>query len=128
MASFGIKIFGWIEILTFIITIVTLMHIDYYPMIMLFLPIPVVILGIFTLRLSPLARRLNLSLSPLVVLTYSFGFMMVFEYIMSVVNSSFKINQFHFGILFIITLIIHIFFFTRPSVKKQFTKPQVSSK
>jgi len=118
--SIGIKVFGWIEILTFLITIITLVRIDYYPMILLFFPTPIAILGIFTIKLKPLARRLNLSLSPFIVFTYSFGFMMVFDFVLSIINPSLKLNQWHFGILFTVFLLMHIFFFTRPKIKEQF--------
>jgi len=119
--SIGIKVFGWIEILTFLTTIITLVRIDYYPMILLFSPTPIAILGIFTIKLKPLARRLNLFLSPFIVFTYSFGFMMISEAVLSIANSNFKLNQWHFCILFVVILLIHILFFTRPQIKEQFS-------
>jgi hypothetical protein len=118
--SLGVIIFGLIEILTLVTIFMTLLHIEYLPMVLLFFPIPVAILGIFTIRLNPLARRLNLLLSPLIVLTYSCGFMIMFEYILSWAKLSAKLNVWHFSIFFVVALIVHIFFFTRSEVKKQF--------
>lgn len=75
----GIIILGWIEILTFLTIIITLVKIDYYPMVLLYFPIPVIIIGILTLKFKPIARRLNLLLPPLIVFTYVSGLMMLLE-------------------------------------------------
>ena len=116
----AIKIFGWFEILTIAICINTLLHIDYYSVAFLFLPLPISILGILTVKLIPSAVRLNILLSPLIVFTYTSGIMMILETALRVFNSDINITQLHFIILFMVALIIHIFFFLRPRVKKQF--------
>lgn len=129
-SSFGVKIFGWIEISIFAIAIVTLVHIDYYPIAMILFSPLVSVLGIFTLKLSPTARRLNLLLSPFIVFTYTFGIMMLFEALLFVIKSSIKLSLVHFFTLFSVTLIIHICFFTNAKIKKQFigTNPGRSPK
>lgn len=120
--SLGIIIFGWIEILSILATVMTLLRIEYLPMVLLFFPVPVAILGVFTMRLRPLARRLNLLLSPLIVFTYSCNFLIILEYILSLINPVIELNVGHFSILFLIAFIIHIFFFTRPEIREQFEK------
>ena len=118
--SLGIIIFGWIEILSILATVMTLLRIEYLPMVLLFFPVPVAILGVFTMRLRPLARRLNLLLSPLIVFTYSCNFMIILEYMLSLIDPAIEFSRGHFSILFLIAFIIHIFFFTRPEVREQF--------
>lgn len=120
--SLGINLFGYIEILTFLAIIFTLVHIDYYSMAMLFFPIPVIVLGILTIKLKPSARRLNILLSPLIVFTYISALLMIFETMINIFNLGLIIHKWLFNCLFIIALIIHIYFFTRPSVKEKFQK------
>lgn len=120
--TIGIIIFGWIEILTLLTTIVTLLRIERYPLVLLFWPTPIAILGVFTIRLKPLARRINLFLSPLIVITYVCAFMMILEGVIYMLGSSLKLAQVHFGIVFTFAFLAHIFFFTRPAVKEQFAK------
>lgn len=118
--SFGIMFFGGVEILTLCMVINTLTNIDYYPIIMLFFPFPVFILGIFTIRLKPLARRLNLSLSPLVVFTYTFGLVMLLEFFIWITKINFRFKQEYFYFFFAIFLPIHILFFVNKNIKDQF--------
>lgn len=113
---------GWIEILTLLIPIVTVVHRDEYPLILNLLPIPVAILGFCTIKLKLFARRWNILLSPVIVLTYTFGFMVIFDAVLAIINLSFELNQYHLGILFAAFLFMHIFFFTRPNIKEQFNK------
>ena len=121
-SSIKIKIIGWIEMLTLITTFLTILRIECFPMFLLFSPTPVAVLGFFTIRLKPWARRLNLYLSPLIVLTYSCGFMILFERISNILSLPIKLSQLHFLIFFVPVLIFHILFFIQSDVKKQFTQ------
>ena len=113
----GVIIFGGIEIATILATFITLIYIERFPMILLFLPTPIAILGIFTIKLKPLARRLNLILSPIIVLTYTCLFMILLECILSFFRSPLKLKELYFYCFFISMLIAHIYFFTREKVK-----------
>jgi hypothetical protein len=121
-ASKGILIFGWIEILTLLATFITLVHIERYPLILIFFPFPVALLGISTIKLNPSARTFNLFLSPLIVLTYSLTFIIILESLLSIICPKVDITESFFYIVFAIALISHIIFFTRSSVAIQFKK------
>ncbi len=118
--SFGIMLFGLIEILTLLTTILTLLRIEYYPMMLLFFPTPVAILGLFTIGLKPFARRLNLLLSPLIVLTYNLGLLIIIEFLLSCFAPKIEISKWVFYVLYFILLIVHISFFSHKKIKEQF--------
>lgn len=126
--KFFIKVLGWIEISTLITIFVTLIYIDRYPLILLFFPIPTAILGFFTIKLNPSARRLNLLLSPLIVITYACGLMMAVEFIAFILSFPIRLRTYQFNVLFIVLLIIHIIFFNHPMVKKEFETIKTVSK
>jgi hypothetical protein len=115
-----IKIFSWIEILSLLTAVKSLIEINRYPMVLIFFSIPISILGFFTLKLNPSARRLNLLLSPLIVFTYACGVMMLLEYIVGIITNKFNFSQQHFFILFFILFTIHIYFFRHPKIKNKF--------
>jgi hypothetical protein len=108
---------GWIEIASIMISFVTLSRIDQYPMILLFLPILVVPIGILTLKRIPMGRSLNLLLSPIIVFTYCSGFMMLVEMFITAFKIPLILNQWHFGVLFLVAIIGHLFFFSNPKIK-----------
>ena len=117
-----VRLIAWIETFSFLIGLVVLVKINYYPMLILFLTPLVVLLGISTLKLNNNARRLNLLLSPVIVFVYASGLMMVLDFIIFVTKLNLNLNQVHFLILFIILLINHIYIFSRPQAKELFTR------
>jgi len=48
--------------------------------------------------------------------------MMILEEVAYMLGSSLKLTQVHFGVITTFAFLVHIFFFTRPGVKKQFGK------
>lgn len=120
--SMGVIILGSVEILTFISIFATLLRLDYYPMILLFVSPFVVLLGVFTILLRPMARSLNLLLSPIVVLAYLCTFMIIIENAAWLLGLSIQLNKTYFYLFFVSFLVLHIFFFRHPKVKEQFYK------
>lgn len=120
--SIGVIVFGSVEILTFISIFATLLRLDYYPMILLFIAPFVVLLGVFTILLRPMARSFNLLLSPLVVLAYLCNFMIIIENTAQFLGLSIQLDRMYFYLFFVSFLVFHIFFFRHPKVKEQFYK------
>lgn len=113
----GIKIFGWIEIVSILTIFFVLSDIKKYPQ-MLFIWSPVVaIIGSLTIKLKPMARSFNIFLSPLIVIVYSCGFFMIFERVTWV-----HLNVTDFYLFSGMALIIHIVFFTRRAVRNIFNE------
>lgn len=113
--------FGWTEISTFFLMIFAFQHRDYCPLNLVLLPPFIVVLGIFTLKLKRLALKLNLIFSPLIVLTYCSGFVVLIDYIASKFNAiNFMLQEWHFWLLVILFLVLHIYFFNHPRVRQQF--------
>ncbi len=115
-----VKFIAYVEILSLINIIAVLLHIEKYPFVLFPLTFPVVILGQLLLRLSPLARRLNLFFAPLIVFVYVSCFMIMLDYFISVLKLNLQLNQTLFCILFILFLIIHFAILLSHKVRAQF--------
>ena len=111
----AVKIVGWIEVATLVSAAVVLQNMNRYPQMLLIWSIPVAVIGFYTVGLKPMGRNLNVLLSPLIVAIYGCGFFMIFERILPV-----TLTEKHFYAFCLTVFVAHVFFFTRPSVKKEF--------
>ncbi|MBU2034925.1 MAG: hypothetical protein KJ722_02155 [Candidatus Omnitrophica bacterium] len=121
--SRGISIIAYLEMLSVVAGVIALLHIDKYPFALIIWSIPIALLGLGTIKLKPIARKMNLILSPFVVVIYISGAMIIIEQF-----TPFKFNLVLFYIFLIVTLIVHIYFFSHQTIIAQFDKRQQKGK
>lgn len=104
--------YGLLEIiLVGIAIVITFVRIDRLPIVIIIFGPFVMLLGIFTVQSKNLTLRLNLLLSPFIVLIYTLALFTIFEGIFSVLGLRFTLGLGHFYFICAILLIVHIFVF-----------------
>lgn len=120
-----IRIFGSLQIATIFVTLATIFNSARYPLLLLYLPILLFILGVNTIKLRPWARRLNLIFSPLISIVYACSFMIIVDGALAILNYKYQLNQIHFYSAWAIFFSGHLYFFIKSDVKKLFSNTKV---
>jgi len=107
-----IATYGLLEIiLVGVAIVITLIHIDRLPIFIIIFGPLIILVGVFTVQSNRLAIRLNLLLSPFIVLIYTLALFTILESIFSVLGLRFSLGVGYFYFTCAILLITHIFIF-----------------
>lgn len=113
--SKGIVFFSCLEMGCLYVMIEVFLQIDRYPIVFILWSIPIFFLGVLTLKLKKIAYKFNLVFSPVIVVAYVSGIIMVMERVFNI-----YMDKIIFYILFIVFFVAHILFFSNKNIKYQF--------
>jgi hypothetical protein len=116
----GIYFFALLEISTLISMVLALKYRNAYPPNLIIMPPFVIILGILTLKLKRLALKLNILLSPVIVVTYCSSFFALYDFVTQGYTVNMEELDWLVWIIIIIFLLIHLAFFNHPKTRALF--------